>query len=128
MSFCELCGSQINGPAFTIVVENVVMNVCRSCSRHGKAYTGPRKAKKRYVEEEFKFRFATVRSDYSKVIREARERLGLSYDELGSRIKEGGPVVKLLEEGKFKPDPVMAKKIESSLGVKLVLEGSGTNE
>jgi putative transcription factor len=110
------------------VVENVTMSVCRSCSRHGKPYTGQRKTKKRAVEEEFKFRFPTVRNDYSKVIREARERLGLSYDELGSRIKEAGSVVKLLEEGKFKPDPVMAKKIESSLRVKLVLEGSGTNE
>jgi ribosome-binding protein aMBF1 (putative translation factor) len=53
--------------------------------------------------------------------------MGLSHDELGSKIEEGGSVVKLLEQGKFKPDPIMAKKIESSLRIKL-LEGSETDE
>ncbi len=121
MSYCELCGGEITGPPFTIVVENVVMNVCRPCSKHGKTYAAT--AKKPKHTEEFTFKFPTVRSDYSKIIKEAREKLGLSHDELGSKIKEEGTVVQLLERGKFKPDPTMAKKIESSLGIKLV-EGS----
>jgi putative transcription factor len=124
MSYCELCGSEISGPSFTIVVENVVMSVCRPCSKHGKPYGTAKKLK---PKEEFSFRFPTVRSDYSRIIKEAREKMGLSHDELGSKIEEGGSVVKLLEQGKFKPDPIMAKKIESSLRIKL-LEGSETDE
>ncbi|MEM2759955.1 MAG: multiprotein-bridging factor 1 family protein [Nitrososphaerales archaeon] len=124
MSYCELCGSLITGQPFTIVVEKAIMKVCRSCSRHGKPYDVTRKTKAR---EEFRFRFPTVRSDYSKVIRDAREKLGLSQDDLGIKIKEAGSVVKLLEQGKFKPDPIMAKKIEDSLRIKLLIEGSETN-
>lgn len=123
MLYCELCGSEINGPPFTIVAENVVMSVCRSCSKHGKPHGTVKKTK---PKEEFSFRFPTVRNDYSRIIKEAREKMGLSHDELGSKIEEGGSVVKLLEQGKFKPDPTMAKKIESSLGIKL-LEGSETD-
>ena len=119
MPYCELCGSKISGSVFTVIVENVVMNVCRSCSKHGRPYNvSVKKSQKR--REQFRFRLPTVRSDYSRVIKEARENLGFSHDELAYRINEGGPVVKLLEQGKLKPDPVMAKKIESSLGIKLV--------
>lgn len=118
MSYCELCGSQISGSAFTIVVEDVVMNVCRSCSRHGKAYSAGKKRKT--PKEEFKIRLPRVRNDYSKLIKQAREKQGLSQDELGNKIDEVGSVVKLLEEGKFRPDPELAKKIEDSLGITLV--------
>ena len=128
MSYCEVCGSEITGVPFTIVVENVVTKVCRPCSRHGKPYEVAAKKPEKKGREEFRFRFPTVRNDYSKVIKKARERLGLSEDELGNKIKEGGPVVKLLEQGKFKPDPAMAKKIENSLGIKLIVDGSETNE
>ncbi|MFQ5941325.1 MAG: helix-turn-helix domain-containing protein [Nitrososphaerales archaeon] len=126
MSDCELCGNEITGPSFAIVVENIVINVCRSCSKRGKPYNLTTK-KPEEAREEFSFSFPTVRSDYSRVIKEGRERLGLSLDELGSKIREGTSVIKLLEQGKFKPDPEMAKKIESYLGVKLI-EGSGTDE
>lgn len=117
MSYCELCGREITGPPFRIVVEKVVMNVCRPCSKHGKPYTQKKPKKPR---EKFTLKFPHVRGDYSKVIREGRKKRGLSQEELGNKIKEGEPVVKLLEQGKFKPDPTMAKKIEDSLGVKLI--------
>ena len=126
MSYCELCGSEISGLSFAIVVEDVVMNVCRSCSKHGKHHDVTAKKPKKPMEE-FRFRFPMVRSDYSKVIKEGREKFGLSHDELGSKIEEGGSVVKLLEQGKFKPDPAMAKKIENSLRIKLI-EGSEKDE
>lgn len=117
MSYCELCGSEITGTSYSIVVENVVMNVCRSCSKHGKPHAAKKQKK---PKEEFKINLPRVRNDYSKVIKDAREKLGLSYDEVGNKIEEVGSVVKLLEQGKFKPDPELAKKIEDSLGIELI--------
>jgi len=125
VSYCELCGKEITGKSFVIEIDSVVMKVCWPCSKHGKLYE-PKKLKQK--PEEFRFRLPTVRSDYSKVIKEARKKLDLSEEELGSKIEEDSSVVKLLEQGKFKPDPTMARKIENSLGIKLVVEGSETIE
>ena len=122
MSYCELCGCQITGEVIPVVVEDVVMNVCRPCSKHGKPYVTKKKEKEKKPKELFTFNLPSVREDYSKLIKEARERLGLTQDELGSKIAEQGSVVKLLEQSKFKPDEVLAKKLERLLGISLFEE------
>jgi len=121
MSYCELCGCQITGEVIPVVVENVVMNVCKPCSKHGKPYVAKKKERKP-AKEIFTFSLPSVREDYSKIIKESRERLGLTQDELGSKIAEGGSVVKLLEQSKFKPDQELAKKLEQLLGISLFEE------
>ena len=124
MSYCELCGSQITGEVIPVLVENVVMKVCRPCSKHGKPYVSMSKKVERKPPKEATFTFSlpSVRGDYSKLISEARERLGLTQDELGSKIAEQGSVVKLLEQSKFKPDQALAKKLEEVLGISLFEE------
>ena len=123
MSYCELCGSQITGEVIPILVENVPMKVCRPCSRHGKSPASKKVEKKpKPVKEMFTFKLPTVRDDYSKLIKDAREKLDLTQDELGSKIEEQGTVVKLLEQSKFKPDQELAKKLEQVLGISLIIE------
>jgi putative transcription factor len=121
MSYCELCGCQITGEVIPVVVEDVVMNVCRPCSKHGKPYVA-KKEKERKPKELFTFNLPSVREDYSKLIKEGRERLGLTQDELGSKIEESDSVVKLLEQSKFKPGQALAKKLEQLLGISLFEE------
>lgn len=121
MSYCELCGCQITGEVIPIVVEDVVMNVCRPCSKHGKPYVA-KKREKKAAKDVFTLSLTSVREDYSKLIKEARERLGLTQDELGIKIAAGGSVVKLLEQSKFKPDQAMARKLEQLLGISLLEE------
>jgi len=124
MSYCELCGSQITGEVIPIVVENVPMKVCRPCSKHGQPAVSKKIEKKpKPVKEMFTFSLPSVRDDYSKLIKDAREKLGLTHDELGSKIEEQGTVVKLLEQSKFKPDQELAKKLEHALGISLIEEG-----
>ncbi len=120
MTYCELCGSEITGDVIPVTVENVVVNVCKPCSKHGKPYVSEKKDKP--TKEIFSISLPSVREDYSKVIREARERLGLTYEEVGSKITEDDTVVKLLEQNKFKPDEQMAKKLEQLLGISLLKE------
>jgi len=123
MSYCELCGSQITGEVIPIEVENVPMKVCRPCSKHGKQVVSRKIEKKpKPVKEMFTFSLPSVREDYSKLIKDARERLGLTQDELGSKIEEQGAVVILLEQSKFKPDQELAKKLEEVLGISLIEE------
>lgn len=128
MSYCELCGSQITGKAIPIVVENdVVMQVCGSCSRHGRPYSRRKRSERKremqkQQKETFTFRLLSVRKDYSRLIKEARKRHGMTEDELGEKMGELGPVVRLLEQGKFKPDEGLARKLEGLLGVSLLEE------
>ncbi|MFQ5921151.1 MAG: multiprotein bridging factor aMBF1, partial [Nitrososphaerales archaeon] len=129
MSYCELCGCQITGKGIPIVVENVVMNVCGPCSKHGKrpyqkkvAGRGERREKKKRTRRQTTEVFTSVRDDYSSQIRTARRKLGLTEDELGEKMGENGSVVVLLEKGKFKPDAGLARRLEGLLGVSLLEE------
>lgn len=120
MIYCELCGCEIVGRAVPIVVENVSMQVCPSCSRHGRMHV----AKKRESREETKFTFkvSSVAENYSNMIRGARKKMGLTQGELGRRIGEPGSVVDLMEQGKFKPGEELARKIEQALAISLLKE------
>jgi putative transcription factor len=62
-----------------------------------------------------------LKEDYYKVIKQAREKLGLSQEALGRKINEKPSVIKLLESGKLKPDNMLARKLEHALKVQLLV-------
>ena len=62
-----------------------------------------------------------LRRDFHLAIRQAREKMGLSQEALGRKIKEKPSVIKLLESGKLKPDNILAKKIEHFLRVEILV-------
>jgi putative transcription factor len=62
-----------------------------------------------------------VRRDYAKVLREAREKMGLTQEELGKKINEKASVISHLEGGKLKPDIALARKLEHFFKIKLLV-------
>jgi putative transcription factor len=60
-----------------------------------------------------------LREDYSKAIKNARETLGITQDELGRRINEKPSMISHLEVGSMKPDDLVAKKLEHFLKIQL---------
>ncbi|MBC7114208.1 MAG: TIGR00270 family protein, partial [Archaeoglobi archaeon] len=58
--------------------------------------------------------------NYSEVIREARERLGLSQEELARKIKEKVSLIRKIERGELTPEEKVARKLEKELGIKLM--------
>jgi putative transcription factor len=62
-----------------------------------------------------------LKEDYHKIIKQTREKLGLSQEALGRKINEKPSVIKLLESGKLKPDNVLARKLEHFLKVQLLV-------
>jgi putative transcription factor len=138
---CELCGSAIRGEAQAINIDGGIFRVCNSCSRLGtparvpkpafvrptnqsvtSTLSRPQKAKSppppsptfSYDAEEM-----MLREDYSKVIKSARELLGITQEELGRKINEKPSVISHLEVGSMKPDDVLAKKLEHLLKIEL---------
>ena len=60
-----------------------------------------------------------LREDYSKAIKDARELLGITQDELGKKINEKPSVISHLEVGSMKPTDSLARKLEHFLKVQL---------
>ena len=58
--------------------------------------------------------------DFSLRVRQARENLGLSHEDLGRKIGEKVSVLRKIESGKMTPDHKVASKLEYTLKVKLL--------
>ncbi|MEM4311276.1 MAG: multiprotein bridging factor aMBF1 [Nitrososphaerales archaeon] len=127
---CEVCGNVIYGKKFQVNIDGALMNVCSSCSKLGKPVTVttklPFKAQKIplvKMDDSFSDLGSLVlRKEYPVIIKRARERLGISQEDLGLKIKEKSSVIKLLETGKLEPDYNLAKKLERFLKVQLYEE------
>lgn len=58
--------------------------------------------------------------DFNVVVRQARESKGWTREELGAKIYEKVSVITRIESGKMEPDLKLARKLEKTLGVKLI--------
>lgn len=138
---CELCGSSIRGEVQVVNIDGGVFRVCNNCSKLGTAVRIPKPAVTRasssfggrsagsaptksnpsahspsfsYDDEEM-----MLREDYSKTIKNAREVLGLTQEELGRKINEKPSVISHLEVGTMKPNDVLVRKLEHFLKIEL---------
>jgi putative transcription factor len=57
---------------------------------------------------------------YDTKIRQAREQLGLSHEDLGKRINEKASVLRKLETRKMEPNNILVTKLEHALKIKLL--------
>lgn len=131
---CEVCGRKIHGAAVNAVIEGAKLTVCSACAKYGKTVTTDedkstisaskpalpthltrKKAARTTVEAD-----REVVDGYDALIRRAREKLGLSHEELARKINEKESVLKKLEAGKMKPDNMLASKLEHALKIKLL--------
>ncbi|MFQ5815116.1 MAG: multiprotein bridging factor aMBF1 [Candidatus Hydrothermarchaeaceae archaeon] len=125
---CEICGRTVV-KRFPVEIEGSVMRVCGSCARFGKrvkerktiAHTSTRHPPSRtrrstagrdFVESE-------LLDQYQSMIRAARERMGMTQEQLGKLISERESVINRIEGGKMKPDAKLIHKLERTLGVKI---------
>jgi putative transcription factor len=62
-----------------------------------------------------------VIEDYQTKIRAAREKLGLSHEDLGKKINEKASVLRHIETGKMAPNNLLAAKLERTLKITLMV-------
>jgi putative transcription factor len=134
---CEVCGHKIHGSPIRAEIEGAKLTVCIECSKHGKIISdkeiefGPRTPKKpltpipftqkkRMVEARVEITQEVVDGYHAK-IRQAREKLGLSHEELGKKINEKASVLSKLETGKMTPNNMLVTKLEHALKIKLLV-------
>lgn len=116
---CEMCGKSVE--LFKTNVESVVMELCKPCSRFGKAV---REQKKIVLQKKNPRRRMEVTESLvpnaAKLVKDAREGLGLKQVELAKRIAERESIIQKIESGSFRPSTVLAKKLEKALKITLI--------
>jgi len=136
---CEVCGRKIRETPNRVVIEGAKLMVCGECAKHGKVtweepqkpklvlaprqavpIQGPIQIKKRVVQAKVDTSQEIV-EDYAEAIRQAREKLGLSHEDLGQKISEKESVLKKIETGKITPNDLLISKLEHTLKIKLLV-------
>ena len=131
---CEVCGHKIYGSPIRAVIEGAKLTVCSECAKHGKIIyeePAPRQAPARKPftpipakRQPPKATVDTTREiveGYGSKIRQAREKLGLSHEELGKKINEKASVLRKIETGKMTPNNQLVTKLEYTLKIKLLV-------
>jgi putative transcription factor len=129
---CEICGKKVN-KLYDGIIAGIKLKVCSECSKLGTIINEPPKIQqKRIPIRQAKIipkKTALIPSykivdNYSQIIKNAREKMGLSQDILASYLGEKLSVIKKIEGGKLKPSLELAKKMEKLLKVNLIEEES----
>jgi putative transcription factor len=137
-SFCELCGQEVIDEKKAVLIDGIVFNVCRGCSKRGKPYTAPMpisksKATSSYMTGPWTTSNINTKAmrkiemtdntilnpEFAKLIREARMKKGLTHEQLGAQMNEKANLLRKLETGALKPDELFAKKLQRFLGIQL---------
>ena len=125
MTNCEMCGAE--GRSYLVQVEGVELNVCKKCTSFGKAVKRPRAAARKKAEKAVpkpqrkqKEIIQVITENFSRLIREKREKLGLKQKEFAKFLSERESVIHKMESGSYIPSLNLARKIEKQLGISLI--------
>jgi len=136
---CEVCGRKILGKPLKATIEGAKMVVCGNCAKLGTVYieatplSTPRKGKiTKHPLPKFSMKkhppkateILELIDNFSPQIRQAREKLGLSHEDLGRKIGEKVSVLRKIETGKMTPNHQLAKKLEHTLRIRLLVPPS----
>jgi putative transcription factor len=133
---CEVCGRKITGKQYKATIEGAIMLVCDECAHYGtrhweveakpkakpiqfpkpKPPTLPVPSVQKAIQEEA----LELVEDYPKKIRQAREKLRLTHEELGRKINERVSLLRKIETAKMTPTQSLAEKLEHVLKIKLL--------
>ena len=132
--FCEICGSEIEGKPGRALVEGATMVVCSDCAGLGTSLPGfperprprspmmPRSMPNRTMATGLPRTIdeSELLDDYPKIIKQAREKQGMSQQQLAFKAKETVTMIQKIELGKMQPPMRLAVELEHILRVKLV--------
>ncbi len=135
---CEVCGRKIHGKPYKAIIEGARLVVCVDCAalgslswelktpRRAKPHARVRKSLTRKSQISAKRRSPLeptldLVADFGNRIRNARERRGLSHEELGRKINEKTSLLRKLESHKIRPDNRLAEKLQHVLKIKLLV-------
>lgn len=143
---CDVCGREIIGKPHRVVIEGANVTTCAECAKLGSGYWVPReenpakkavprlsKSTKSVVSGKYSLARTQLQDDYEivegfgSIIKRAREKLGLTPEDLGKIIGEKESVIKKIEGERIVPDIRLATKLERALKIKLLVKQPETD-
>ena len=120
MAECEVCGNR--EAKFIVLIQGAKLNACPSCARSGKIVEeirspAPLNQPVRRQETEL-----DLVVDYDQRIKSAREKRGWRTEELAKQLNEKESFLKRIEEGRARPNELLARSLEKTLGIELLEE------
>ena len=114
------------------LIEGTELKVCRNCSRFGKilrnvynaqapAKSSGKPAVKTQIQPKIEI-IELVNADYASIIKQNREKLGLTQEEFARKLNEKQSFLQSIESGKHMPSLELARKLEKMLGIVLIEE------
>ena len=119
-----MCGK--DAPLFKTEIEGTILNVCKGCSKHGKVMKRIKREseKKKETKQQSALKKPEIEEfvvvNYSKIIRQARNKLGKTQKEFAQLLNEKESIIQKIETDNFEPPIAMARRFEKILGIKLV--------
>jgi len=119
---CEICGKKVE-KVFVAEIEGVALKVCEECSKSGKILNviddkkrnkPITKTQKLNYEEDYE-----LIENYGMLIREARNRAGLSIEELARMVGEKSSYIRKIEKEEIRPSDKIILKLEKILKINL---------
>ncbi|MEM1581769.1 MAG: multiprotein bridging factor aMBF1 [Candidatus Bathyarchaeia archaeon] len=144
---CEVCGREIIGKPHRVIIEGAKMVTCGECARLGSDYWIPEKKTLQEIKPSLRKTVKSVADirreshggsfsrsipsegfeiteGFGLIVKKAREKLGLTPEDLGKKIGEKESVIKKIESEKMVPDFRLATKLERALRIKLLTKPS----
>jgi putative transcription factor len=124
---CEICGREIRGKGFRVVVEGSEVTVCASCRQYGSekpstvTQPGFRKVvlkKRKPYSTKIEFTEEML-ENYHLIVRREREKRGWSQEQLAKKIQEKESLIKKIENAEIVPEPEVVEKLEKLFGIRL---------
>ena len=126
---CELCGNE-SKECKPAAVDGVKMMLCPGCMRHGKGLQPSREAAPRNVvlqrinrppeKDVFVNMDKELVTGWNEKIKDAREKKGLTREQLGFNIGERTVTISKIENGDLRPSDKVITKLEKELEIKLI--------
>jgi len=133
MPSCEMCGKEL--PTLRrAVIEGTPMSVCGNCVKFGVEQAGAktevtgrsqttqaleRRAVRARTSNIYDQMQEELVEDYGERVRKARQKLGMTHEQLGERLRERASNLANVEKGSYHPPDTLIAKLEKELGIKL---------
>jgi putative transcription factor len=125
---CEVCGNPIRGQPSRVEIDGAVLLVCINCAKRGTPIGAPPAVKgaapPHMPADEGMNPDLEVDPDYPAIVKTAREKMGLTQEQLGRKINVKPSVISHVETGKMKPDLTLARTLMHQLKVNLLVASS----
>jgi putative transcription factor len=128
MPECDICGRKTD-KEYVVEVEEAQMHVCERCAKGMTPievidHSQNKNTKQEHIviKHAFSEEGNEIMNDYGSIIKNAREKAGLTNKDLAIKINEKESLIARIERNQLIPEERVAKKLEKLLGIKLEIE------